>query len=115
MPDAIDFGHCDGPRSVPAMGHAFDWETACVCGTTWLEHQAFPEPCDQADKARHARFKSDQAVRVRRRRASHCKHGHELNEENTYTYPDGSRRCRPCKLALDQGRRDKLRAERKRP
>lgn len=27
---------------------------------------------------------------------THCKHGHELNDANTYIY-DGRRRCRPCR------------------
>lgn len=25
-----------------------------------------------------------------------CRRDHEMTEENTYTYPDGSRRCREC-------------------
>ena len=29
---------------------------------------------------------------------THCKHGHEWNEENTYVRPDtGTRQCRQCK------------------
>jgi hypothetical protein len=29
-------------------------------------------------------------------RRTHCIHGHEFNEENTYKTPDGRRQCRPC-------------------
>ena len=29
--------------------------------------------------------------------STHCKHGHERTNENTYFYPDGRQRCRPCK------------------
>ena len=28
--------------------------------------------------------------------ATHCKHGHEFTEENTYQYGEGQRRCRQC-------------------
>jgi hypothetical protein len=27
---------------------------------------------------------------------THCKHGHEFSEANTYRYPDGERACRTC-------------------
>ena len=30
------------------------------------------------------------------RRQTHCKRGHEMTPENTYTAPDGSRKCREC-------------------
>ena len=28
---------------------------------------------------------------------THCPRGHAYNEENTYRFPDGSRRCRACR------------------
>jgi len=28
---------------------------------------------------------------------THCKHGHELTPENTYTTPQGGRECRECR------------------
>ena len=31
-----------------------------------------------------------------RRRQTHCKHGHERNDANTYVNPDGREICRPC-------------------
>lgn len=29
-------------------------------------------------------------------RKTHCKHGHEFNDENTYRYKDGRRMCKIC-------------------
>ena len=31
------------------------------------------------------------------KKPTHCKHGHEFNEKNTYTDRRGKRHCRPCK------------------
>lgn len=36
-------------------------------------------------------------VSTGRRRATHCKRGHELKGDNLLKYSDGSRRCRACK------------------
>ena len=33
------------------------------------------------------------------REITHCKHGHEFTDENTYTRPDGWRTCRTCNAA----------------
>ena len=32
----------------------------------------------------------------------HCKRGHELSEENTYTNPSGKRHCRACRRTRDR-------------
>ena len=38
---------------------------------------------------------------------THCKHGHEWNEENTYRKPNGWRACRACQRIADRRRRSK--------
>lgn len=38
-------------------------------------------------------------------RKTHCPHGHEYSEENTYIDPDGYRHCRTCCKAQDRKRR----------
>ena len=40
-----------------------------------------------------------------------CVHGHAYTPENTYTYPDGSRRCRECQRIFDR-KRSKRKASR---
>ncbi len=37
---------------------------------------------------------------------THCRHGHEYTEENTYRYPDG-RQCKTCTRRLNQEYRAK--------
>lgn len=36
---------------------------------------------------------------------THCEKGHELTEENSVEYEDGSKRCRTCRRSADQNRR----------
>lgn len=36
---------------------------------------------------------------------THCKSGHELNQENTYVKPNGERNCRPCSRIRQKIRR----------
>jgi hypothetical protein len=38
---------------------------------------------------------------------SHCIHGHEFTEENTYRAPDGRRHCRICQRAIERARRER--------
>lgn len=46
-------------------------------------------------------------------RVTHCRHGHEYTPSNTYSAPDGKRRCIACRRgrATAQTARDKLRAQ----
>jgi hypothetical protein len=43
------------------------------------------------------------------RAATHCIHGHEFNEANTYWNEEGWRSCRPCR---NERRKDKRRKAR---
>lgn len=36
--------------------------------------------------------------------STHCIHGHEFTEENTYTKPDGGRQCKACRRITDKNR-----------
>lgn len=44
---------------------------------------------------------------------AHCKNGHAMTPENTYTWTNGSRRCRCCHRARSQEYRDAEAARRK--
>lgn len=45
------------------------------------------------------------AENMRRARWTHCKHGHELTDENVYLNPRGGRSCRQCALDRAAARR----------
>lgn len=38
---------------------------------------------------------------MERPKKTHCKYGHELSDDNVYTYPNGRRRCLACRRAYD--------------
>lgn len=43
--------------------------------------------------------------------ATHCAHGHPLDEANAYLSPRGRRKCRQCNVEAQQRWRDRLKAE----
>lgn len=47
----------------------------------------------------------------KRRAQTHCKRGHEFDEQNTYVSKTGRRACRTCMNAKSQAWRDKIRAQ----
>jgi len=63
---------------------------------------------DHLEVGTHQENMRDMADRDRRKR-SHCKRGHELNEENAYTNSRGHKYCKVCKR---DSQREKHRAER---
>lgn len=50
-------------------------------------------------------LRSESTIAGRNLRATHCPHGHEYTEMNTYTDPRGSRRCRQCATEIKRARR----------
>lgn len=54
----------------------------------------------------NVRWATGRQQALNRRKATHCKRGHEFSDENTYTYPNGARECLTC-------RRDNQRRNRK--
>lgn len=48
-------------------------------------------------------------IAARNAAVTHCPHGHEYNELNTYRQKDGSRYCRPCHYARERRRKNRLR------
>lgn len=46
-------------------------------------------------------FRGDGTGSFKVKLRTHCKHGHELTEENTYRNPSGRRECKICRRASD--------------
>ena len=88
MPDGLCVLHsCDNPTCVNP-------------DHLWLgTHQE--NVADRDAKGRHVSANGEK---------THCKHGHEFTEENTYRYPDGSRECKTCNAHRCRARRATLRA-----
>ena len=43
-------------------------------------------------------------------RQTHCRKGHEMTPENTYTRTDGKRRCRTCTLTTNRASNQRVKA-----
>jgi hypothetical protein len=71
-PEGKESCHCDGN---PANN--------CLENLRWDTHSA-----NTFDKVRHGTHPQAQKT--------HCPQGHTYDEENTYKYPNGGRRCREC-------------------
>lgn len=81
---------------VPRLAHRWSYEyhraelgdgvqVDHLCRNSWCVNPWHLEPVSPAENRRRQR----EAV-------THCKRGHEFAPENTYTAPDGTRRCRTC-------------------
>jgi hypothetical protein len=87
-PDGLEIRHLDGNKLNNALNN--------------LAYGTHEE--NLADQRRHRGLLlivgADPVRRYRQRDAgsqTHCTRGHERSEANTYVYPDGKQRCRPCK------------------
>jgi len=63
---------------------------ACVNPAHLLSGTVADNNRDTAERGRHARYNA---------KKTHCAHGHEYNEENTYIWTNGWRQCRTCDKA----------------
>ncbi|MCH9731619.1 MAG: HNH endonuclease [Actinomycetia bacterium] len=57
---------------------------------------------NSADQVRHGTH--------RNARKTHCKRGHEFNDENTYVRANGTRLCLPCKRIVENAAYHRRRA-----
>lgn len=89
IPDGYDLHHTCHNRSCVNPRH--------LVPMTRKEHLAH-----HPDNARAG----GQAIGAIKKAKTHCDHGHEFTPENTYTRPDGRRKCRACNREGEQRRRE---------
>lgn len=109
-PDHLEIGtHADNMADiVERRRHHLHSQTHCINGHEFNDKNTYTHPktghryCKvcKSDKAKAARRKERgnkfgvATYRVR----THCKHGHEFTEQNTYVRPDGYKECKICRV-----------------
>ena len=104
------------------LAHRVAYETAIgpIPGGLTIDHlcmvkscvnPAHLEPVTLAENLRRSRANGRAAPPLSARNAAkaQCRHGHDFDQVNTYTTPEGHRVCRTCKRASDNRRAARLR------
>lgn len=95
----------DGTRMVMAHRWAYEYLTGDTIGELTVDHRCKVTACVNPD---HMEIVTDEENRERgackyaaliaKENQTHCKHGHEFTDENTYLYGKGRwRGCRACR------------------
>ena len=101
------------------LTHRFAWELAngpIPIGLGVLHHCDNP-PCCNVERCLFLGTQTENAAdmvakgRSRGQNVTHCPDDHPYDAANTYTYPDGRRKCRICSRTGDRTRRAKRRQE----
>ncbi len=84
VPRGMHVHHTCGVKSCVSPAH--------LCVLTPAEHAA-----EHLDEVRRSALVAASKVAAAKNRAkTHCKHGHEFTDENTYVRKEGNRMCRAC-------------------
>ena len=106
-PDHLEVGtHADNSMDMANRGRS-NKKDYCKRGHELNEENAYTTSrghkycrvCKR-DKARekHREIRGDKFGKPEYRKRTHCPHGHEFTDENTYTRPDGYKECRACRV-----------------
>ena len=97
-----------GKKKPGAHRVAYEWLVGPIPEGMQLDHLCRVRNCVNSD---HLEVVTNLENNRRGERANrtHCKQGHEYNEENTYRHPDGWRDCRACQREYGKQFREKRR------
>lgn len=110
-PDHLEIGtHADNMSDlVDRRRHHKHSQTHCINGHEFNKQNTYTHPktghryckvCKAAkSKDAHRKKRGDKFGIATYKVRTHCKHGHEFTNENTYIRPDGYKECRTCRDA----------------
>lgn len=107
-PDHLELGtHKDNSSDMTERGrHARSGQTHCKRGHELNDENAYTNKrghryckvCKREDqKIKHREKRGDKFGKPEWKPKTHCPHGHEFNEANTYIRPDGYKECIACR------------------
>ncbi len=95
-------------KNIPAHRYAYEFCVGPVPEGLQLDHLCRVRYCVNPDHLEAVTSRVNllrgEGTSAKHARQTHCIHGHEFNEENTYICSNGARQCKPCGRAFRRAR-----------